>query len=426
MIQSGSIEQEARLGSAGGEHNRALLLLLAWAGPAFSVAGLVVMTGALAYFLGSDDDSGETAAGSKLRQLVLGLIFLITAVRIAFDLRGFLALCRANLLLVAFVLLVVASVSWSAAPVVAERRVIAFLGTTLFAAYLVLYYRPEALLKLFAIAFGIVVITQIVGTAAFSGWAFGAQGLRGLLGQKNDFGRLMALAAITLWFFCSTRSLAGLMAIAAFLGASGLAFLSESRTAWVLLATGLGMALPATLWLREERLSLPLRVVTISTVLITAAVVGPLLYVPVLEALGKDPTLTNRTVIWDLLYQIGMMHPWLGVGYGSFWLSPFGQIFVDRWGMIGHAHNGYLDFWLALGLVGLAGIVLNLLNLYRLTLVRMIKEPSPFTVYAVIITVFITIGNSVAKLIPDHNSITWVLFVVLTLASRERVRGLAP
>ena len=424
LINPGSTFGEARLGSALAAPNRTLLLLRAWGGPAFSIAGLVVMSGSLSYFLGSDDDTGDAAAGSKLRQLVTGAIFMVAALRVAFDLRGFLTLCRSSLLLVGFVLLVLASVAWSPVPEIALRRAIAFFGTTLFAAYLVLYYRPEALLKLFAIALGVVVALQVLGTVAFSGWAFGAQGLRGVMGQKNDFGRLMALAAITLWFFCSPRSLPGLAAIAGFIGAVGLTFLSKSRTAWVLLLAGLGLALPATIWLREQRLTLPLRFVTIGTVLATAAIVGPLLYVPVLEALGKDPTLTNRTVIWELLYQIGMMHPWLGVGYGSFWLSQYGAIFVDRWGMIGHAHNGYLDFWLALGLVGLCALVLNLLNLFRRTIVRMISGAQ--SVHGLCgdrhgLHHHRQLGREAD---PDDVSITWMLFVVLTLASRKRsLRG---
>lgn len=71
-------------------------------------------------------------------------------------------------------------------------------------------------------------------------------------------------------------------------------------------------------------------------------------------ALGRDPTLHGRTVIWNQV--LGMTaNPLLGAGFESFWL---GERLKKMWGMYywhpNQAHNGYLEVFLNLGWVGIA------------------------------------------------------------------------
>lgn len=70
------------------------------------------------------------------------------------------------------------------------------------------------------------------------------------------------------------------------------------------------------------------------------------------EVLGRDPTLTGRTEIWKNL--LGMhTNPFLGTGYESFWLGSRLAWVWQQSGGINEAHNGYLDIYLNLGLIGL-------------------------------------------------------------------------
>ncbi len=71
-------------------------------------------------------------------------------------------------------------------------------------------------------------------------------------------------------------------------------------------------------------------------------------------AVGKDPTLTDRTKIWAVLLDMNT-NPLLGTGYESFWM---GQRLQRFWGTAGlgrlnEAHNGYLEVYLNLGIIGL-------------------------------------------------------------------------
>lgn len=85
----------------------------------------------------------------------------------------------------------------------------------------------------------------------------------------------------------------------------------------------------------------------------------------VLESIGRDPTLTDRTNIWALLISITQNHL-VGTGYESFWLgSRLEKIWsVYKWGPIS-AHNGYLEVFLNLGWVGVALVAVVIATGYR-------------------------------------------------------------
>jgi exopolysaccharide production protein ExoQ len=70
------------------------------------------------------------------------------------------------------------------------------------------------------------------------------------------------------------------------------------------------------------------------------------------ETVGRNPTLTDRTLIWKIV--LGMhTNPLVGTGDQSFWLGPRLQSVWQTFPGIYEAHNGYLDTYLNLGLIGL-------------------------------------------------------------------------
>ena len=70
----------------------------------------------------------------------------------------------------------------------------------------------------------------------------------------------------------------------------------------------------------------------------------------VIKALGRNPTLTDRTFVWQTV--LGMVtNPILGAGYESFWTSARIAAVWDT-GHALQAHNGFIDTYLNLGFVG--------------------------------------------------------------------------
>lgn len=95
-------------------------------------------------------------------------------------------------------------------------------------------------------------------------------------------------------------------------------------------------------------------VVGVALVVIAAAAIT--LRTPLLAAMGKSPDLTGRLDIWDAVIGLARERPIVGWGWVSFWppwTEPFRDLVRKNGVMQLHAHNGWLDVWLQLGIVGL-------------------------------------------------------------------------
>jgi O-antigen ligase len=83
----------------------------------------------------------------------------------------------------------------------------------------------------------------------------------------------------------------------------------------------------------------------------------------VISGLSRDATLTGRTQLWTELMEFDV-NPLIGKGYMSFWLRDevFKILWAKYWWKPNQAHNGYLEIYLNLGLIGvllLAGIIVS-------------------------------------------------------------------
>ena len=77
--------------------------------------------------------------------------------------------------------------------------------------------------------------------------------------------------------------------------------------------------------------------------------------VEILEVLGKDPSLTGRTEIWEALMTRVAERPWTGWGYGAFWERdsvPADWIRVETGWLVPNAHHGWIDVLVQLGWPG--------------------------------------------------------------------------
>lgn len=221
----------------------------------------------------------------------------------------------------------------------------------------------------------------------------------GIFSHKNANGEIMAvllLASLAVLVWGGSRLVA---AIGLILSLPLLA-LSGSRTAWVVAAAGAA----AIILLFLRRLGGPARLAMLFFGLAMAAaaaiVVLPLqtsLVGSLLEALGKDTTLTGRTVLWDLAS--GYIHeaPILGHGFNAFWsLDPTTDAaYVDRVLKedLQSFHNGYLETAVDLGWLGTtleAALMIGFL--YPLSRLMKYAEPS-VAAFAMALLLLVIISN---------------------------------
>ena len=107
--------------------------------------------------------------------------------------------------------------------------------------------------------------------------------------------------------------------------------------------------------------------------LIAALTILPLME-PLLSAIGKDATLTGRTPLWrQIILVMTNSHTFTGYGFGMFWRDRQAVALLHTafrsnsfmGTMTTGAHNVLLEYWLNVGLFGLASYFIALLASFR-------------------------------------------------------------
>jgi exopolysaccharide production protein ExoQ len=86
---------------------------------------------------------------------------------------------------------------------------------------------------------------------------------------------------------------------------------------------------------------------------------GELRFLDVSSVLGRDETLTGRTIIWSMLLPYAKQNPLQGYGFGGFWTTEM------RRSIASHAHNGYLEMILSMGFIGIIVVTFYILAVCR-------------------------------------------------------------
>ncbi len=136
-------------------------------------------------------------------------------------------------------------------------------------------------------------------------------------------------------------------------------------------------------------------------------------------AMGKDPTLTGRTVLWIEVIHSIQERQWLGYGYSAFWLGRSSE--SDRiWNSIHweapHSHNGYLDLILELGLIGFGLYIILFLSVMKRSLHQFRNNYFSAYIWPILYLTFIFIYNLVESNILKSNNLFWVLFVAVAFS----------
>jgi len=338
----------------------------------------------LAQWLGMVPTTAATAfeEGSPLDRSVylvlMGLAFWILAKR-QFSWRE--AFAR-NAALTLFLLFALASVVWSDYPFITFKRWIRDLGMYLMVLVVLSDPRPvEAIsivirrLSYVLLIYSVVLIKYYPELGIlYDPWT-GAPEYVGATTSKNMLGVLCLISG--LFFFWDTlrrwserrdRKLRRLLFVnlAVIAMTLWLLRLSQSATSQGSLVIGcLIIAVVRSKWARVN----PRRVTALIPGGLSAYLVLEFAFdfsTIVADLFGRDATLHGRTGIWNAVLAL-QTNPLLGVGYQSFWL---GDRLTAVWGslktgFLNEAHNGYLEIYLNLGLVGVALLVLFMISIYR-------------------------------------------------------------
>lgn len=368
--------------------------------------------------------------GVLATQTVWLLIYLVVFGLLCRHCPGFLSQFFKEWPFVGFLALAVLSTLWSDDPPVTFRRSIALCLTVMFGFYLAKRFSLKEQLNL---------LSWVCGICIFFSFPFGLFNIGGVLqvipgawhgifGHKNVLGRVMALSVLVYLVLAKVeperrwRNRLGILAALILLA------LSRSATALVVAAM-MFILFPLTGILRK---SFGKAVAGMTLVMAVGAVALFWAFTHLetfTDALGRGVSMSGRLELWILCVVMALRKPWLGYGYSAFFLGTNGPSF-RVWKALGfpagHAHNGFLQVWLQLGLVGVAFLILILvLYIIRATfLVR--RTDHPESVWPLMILVFCLLYILTEVTIPAANGIFFILFTAAAFAAsplRGEVRG---
>ena len=143
----------------------------------------------------------------------------------------------------------------------------------------------------------------------------------------------------------------------------------------------------------------------------------------ILVLLGRNITLTDRDVLWKVL--LGMhTNPWIGTGFESFWLGNRLEYISDIMSWIpNEAHNGYLEIYLNLGIIGL--ILLTPIILFgNKIIINKFEDNVKFKILGMVFLVVLLFYNVTEAAFKGAN-IIWniFLFMIIDYRYQEVVEG---
>jgi len=286
---------------------------------------------------------------------------------------------RRNRLVTIYLAYCLIAVVWSDFPFVSVKRWIKLFGQPVMV--LVLLTEPDPveafthLLKRFAY---VVVPISILFIKYFPQWGScydiwnGQRMNTGITTDKNALGcDCFVLSLFFVWHFLRVRRLekgrertTELFLCLVFLGSLGwLLYTAHSSTP--IGALGLALVMLWFLGLKfVDRRQLGGYLVAVIAVCAVAEFAFDL-HKTLIHLLGRNEDLTGRTEIWQVLLHWDI-NPFLGVGFESFWLgSRLDKLAELMPGLIlNEAHNGYLETYIQIGLVGLFITLAMLLATY--------------------------------------------------------------
>ena len=265
--------------------------------------------------------------------------------------------------------LAVASSLWSIDPLLTLRRAVPFALAGLFGLWFSARFSADRQMRILrltmlCLALATIALVFLAPSLGLDHAAGHGTDWQGVFTQKNACGRIMVLATAVILFGprLTLRRIASLVLFLFVLIMSG------SRAAWAIEAALLLVWITYAAGRRSGARVRILVGVTAPLLLAAAAAIGLRFFAQLMHLLDREPTLSGRTAIWTQVLHAIAQRPLFGYGYAAFWRGMQGpslQIDAAVHFVVEHAHNGFLEIALELGLTALALFLLSWILAWR-------------------------------------------------------------
>lgn len=356
-------------------------------------------------------------------QLLRAITYLFTIIFISCRYKRTIYILLSNPIFVATNVFIGLSYLWSVAPEVSQGAGMFMVLNALFGVYTAGRFTLKQQVTIFSYVMLSIAILNIVfifflPQYGLMGPPVHAGAWRGVFTHKNGAGKMMVLACAVLFTMFNEskdKSRKWMYGIGIYLSllmikytGSESALLNSIFVMSLIVAVQIFKAKPRNLFLGLVAVSSIATIITIGYDEIMTFT---------LVLLGKDPTLSGRTEIWEFVGDMIRLRPVLGYGVAAFWHGLDGdgsRYIIERAGwLVPDSHQGFLDMILQIGYLGAAMVALSLWQTFNrgLSRVRLFKTwASGWPAVGVLYMVFANLSES-SLLAP--NSIFWILVSTL-------------
>jgi exopolysaccharide production protein ExoQ len=378
----------------------------------------------------AETDMGALSGAVHLPVLALNsLIYVVMLYRFATRPQHYLRGIARMGSLVPLLAVCLLSTLWASDHLLSLRHVIALMVTTLIAIMVGTDFELPDILRMFSLAsfIHIFLVGCLLVVSRHSLYSPDDPiSLKGLTTHKNVFGFEMALAVLAFAMVPFRR--------APFLRwpltAVALTLLILSRSSGSMVATvGAFSVLPFLFAMRFRGVQrIPLMLLSsLGAVAFGVFIFANQAMLPYL--FSKDATLTGRTQLWELVRVAIGQHPLLGYGFDSFWQGMHGDslnIIVSVGWLVPTAHNGYYDFLLGVGFVGVACFLPAFFQMIVRSLRYLDTERSSARLFPIAFLAFWLIYNLNESALLTRSGMPLLLFVAMSVSMVMHQRFTVP
>jgi exopolysaccharide production protein ExoQ len=147
----------------------------------------------------------------------------------------------------------------------------------------------------------------------------------------------------------------------------------------------------------------------------------------ILGGLGKDPTLTGRTLMWGVALNRLDERFWLGFGRGAYW-APDSKYAIETGQSVTqsfvppHIHNGFIEIALDVGFIGLSFFLISFAITYFRALKLAYATKNSEDVWPLAIWLFLFLNNITESYLMRNTNLFWVLYITIALSVMPRYK----
>lgn len=366
--------------------------------------------------------------GERIAWLILDAIVAICVIKFA----GFLEFSLRHWIMFSWAALACFSAIWSLAPFVSAyhgvQLFMTIAGGLLLSASMGLARMMRALFAALLLTAVLSLLINILAPEYATGW----QGAwTGAFSHKNTLGGMMALLIITSVPLLLSSWRPALTALTCVL-AAGLLIMSKSGTALLSVTAGLAAFVPFVIFSKSARISAG---VLGATLLVSVFAAGSVVLLQldlaqvVLEGLGKDPSMSGRTVLWEFGADAFSTRPLLGFGFKGYWENETTTVQLLRFAIgsdLWFFHNNFIEVAVGFGIIGPVLLALGLLWAFFHTGLAAARATTILHIWPFALVTFVFVQCFSENPLFSNHSVMQVLFAAaasVSAALRQRDKG---